>query len=596
MKYRLKMVEWGERNQQNADDLWLMGKRDPLWAMGTFFYTYDPRRPGNKVVPFIPYPIQERAILTLFSWIDNQIPGTGKKSRDVGFTWMVCYVAMHYFLFDENSSILFGSRKKEFVDKRGDRKCIFWKLDHTIKWLPRFLTPPVLNNKGERARTEMHWENFLNGATIDGESTNEDFGRGDRRTAVFPDEFASVKRGADIMAAVRDTSPCVIPFSTPKGTNTEFFRLNQNQTWGYMFVHWSEIPGKRDGLYRVNHDHTIEILDKAWHKKHPGYAFASEPGLFKGLRSPWYDREALSRSRLQLAQEVDGDDNASGNQFMDTVRIQEILDDVCMPPISVGNLLYNTETYEPVNWHDTRHGLVKLWDTLTKDEAGIFRPDKAGEFSVGVDVAVGTGASNSTFHVTNKRTMTTFATFASPNIRPASFAELVVPICKWLNNAYLVWEANGPGREFGQRVMELGYMNVYFRRREESLSKQHTDTPGWWSTGGIDGSKRQLLGEYARLLETGEFTNLDEDSVKECMEIVIQDDGGVGHSGETGGEDPAGARSNHADRVISAALSVKGAFINPASRPDEKEDEPPMNSHRARRLQYEEQLRGASEW
>lgn len=573
-----------------------MGKRDPLWAMATFFYTYDPRRPRNKVVPFIPYEVQERALLALFSWIDNQRPGTGKKSRDVGFTWMVVYVATYLFLWEEHSSVLFGSRKKEYVDKRGDRKAIFWKIDHTIKYLPEFLQPPLVSGHGNKARTELHWENFLNGATIDGESTNEDFGRGDRRTVVFPDEFASVKQGSEIMAAVMDTSPCVIPFSTPKGTATEFYRLNQNEKWGYIFVHWSEIPGKRDGLYRVNEDHEVEIIDTEWHEKNPGYDFESEPGLYNGLRSPWYDLQAATRSRLQLAQEVDGDDNASGNQFFDCVRVTEIMEDVCVPPISVGSVLFDTEDFKPTSWHDNRHGNMKLWNTLVKNDNGHLVPQPDGEYCMGVDVAVGTGASNSTFHIIDKKSMTTFATFAYPSIRPGQFAELAVAVARWCNDAYMVWEANGPGREFGDRVMELGYLNVYFRRREESLSKQQTDIPGWWSNGGVDGSKRQLLGEYSRVLESGEFTNLDEDSVKECLEIVIQADGGVGHSGEKNSEDAAGARSNHADRCIAAALAVKGSFINPATKEEDKEEEVPVNSPRYRRLQYEESTRRAEEW
>ena len=519
----------------------------------------------------------------------------------MGLSWIAVYVSVWLWLFHE-VDILFGSRKKDLVDKTGDKVSIFWKIDFVIDWLPKFMRPPRTDRRGRDCRTNMHWENPLNGSTIDGESTNDNFGRGNRRTVVWPDEFASVPDGNAIMEGVMDTSPCVIPFSTPKGTQTEFRRLNQNKDWGYIFCHWSEHPEKRIGLYRVTDvkgEKKLEIIDKDWHNENPDYEFIMEPGLREGLRSVWYDVQWRQRSRLQLAQEVDGDDNASANQFFDVVIVSRIMEDNTLPAVDRGDLIYSTETYKPENWRANQNGLFKLWfipKEFEQDGLKKYRPDAKKQFSVGADIAVGTGASNSTLHVIDNDTKETVATFACPNMRPHQFAELTVAFCLWMNEAYLIWESNGPGKEFGQRVMELGYRNVYYRRQEDSLKKTQTDVAGWWSSGGIDGSKRQLLGELSRAVECGEFKVLDVETLGECPEIVLLDDGSVGHSAEKNNPDSSGAKSNHADRVIAAALAWKGACMRPYEEEREEEERPSYECAKRRRLEWEDEQRKAEEW
>jgi len=71
-------------------------------------------------------------------------------------------------------------------------------------------------------------------------------------------------------------------------------------------------------------------------------------------------------------------------------------------------------------------------------------------------------------------------------LSPDKFAKISVAISKWLRNkdgdgAYLIWERNGPGVPYGNKVVELGYSNIYFQESETSVTRKSTDTPGWWS-------------------------------------------------------------------------------------------------------------------
>ena len=568
LKYRKNLINWGYKSRQNAEDLWCMCRRDPLFFFNTFCWTYDPRRIGQSVVPFITYPFQDDVINGLIGWIFAQQHGSGKKSRDVGFTWIACGTSSWLWNFYDDLAILFASRKADYVDKTGDPRTIFWKLDFIVDWLPAFLRPPIVNRKGEDARAHMIYRNFHTGSVMSGESTNEDLSRGDRRTVIWLDEFASVPDAPAVMSAALDASGCVIPFSTPKGSATEFAALNKKNSWGFMYVHWSEHPEKAAGLYRVGEKGEIEILDKAWHEENPGYEFKLTPGLVDGFRSPWYDRQAEERSQVQLAQEVDGDDAASGSQFFDAGIISRLMEDTAIEPVRVGELIYDTEEYEPKNWFNQKNGRLRLWAKYDDDV-----PPKTEEYSMGVDIAVGTGASNTVFTVTNKRTTEVEAEFASSNIKPIAAAEYAVSLCRWFNGAFMVPEANGPGREFVDRVIELGYGNIFMRRKEESLRKKSSDVAGWFSGAA---TKRSLLAEYGRALETGEMTNRSRESLEECGAYVITPNG-VEHDAALNNvkRDPTGAKANHGDRVISSALSWKGVTMAPFEKEEEKHEYSP---------------------
>lgn len=590
--FRKKMVEYGLSSREAAEDLWTMCHRDPLFAIGTFFWTYDPRRASAKVVPLIPYPYQEDDTLAILRMIRIGKNGTLKKSRDLGASWFAVSIATWLSVFDNDVAVLFGSRKEEYVDKTGDMKSLFGKVDFQMNHLPSFLRPPKVNRIGGQTRKKLHFENPYTGSTIDGESTNDDFARGDRKTVIFLDEFAAVANGEDIITAAMDTSNCVVAISTTKGTHTYFHKLCSQENWEHIFWHWSMHPEKRIGLYRVAEDGTVDVLDTAWHRENPGYEFITEPGLgsgeFKGLRSVWYDEEWGERpSRVMIAREIDGNDDAAGNQFFDPAEIARMVEDVSLPPLSTGGFTYDPETLEIFGWREYSDGPMRIW--VDVDEVKV---DK--EYVMGVDVAAGTGASNSTIHVIDRSTGATVATYADSNTLPTKLADYVSVVGKQFNNAYCAVEVNGgAGSTCMNRLMEIGYPNLHYRRAEDSRKKKISDKPGWWSSGEM---KEALLAEFARAMQSGECLIYDRDTLVECGEFIRDDAGKVVHSQSLSRMEDADRKDLHGDRVIAAALAWHGIRIY-GTKVEREEAKPlPRNCAARRRKEYEAALAREGEW
>lgn len=223
------------------------------------------------------------------------------------------------------------------------------------------------------------------------------------------------------------------------------------------------------------------------------------------------------------------------------------------------------------------------------------RPDPFDRFVVGADVGTGTGATNSVACGANVLTGEKVAELVTARLSPELFAERVVGLCKWLNNAYLIWELNGPGSQFAKATLDLGYLNVYFRQDEQSLSRKVTDKPGWSATAE---NKRKLFGAYARALGTGRYVNRSKPALEECRQVVYLPDGKVGNNRTTAILDPSGARENHADRPTADALCCKGLEEQGGLKiePDKAPEPPPELSFEGRRKLREQARREADAW
>jgi hypothetical protein len=170
-------------------------------------------------------------------------------------------------------------------------------------------------------------------------------------------------------------------------------------------------------------------------------------------------------------------------------------------------------------------------------------------------VSEGTGASNSALAVWDNETKEKVAQYANPYVRPEALAKQAVALARWFNNALLVWESNGPGRQFGSRVMEIGYNRIYYRKRDESITKKVSDIPGWAST---RETKKVLMGAYREAVEKGKCLNRSKEALEETLEYVFSPDGAISHSRALSKSDPSGASANHGDRVIADALATMG--------------------------------------
>jgi hypothetical protein len=516
--------------------------RDPIFFLSGFTYTYDPRSQPFSKLPFILYPFQEQAILDLirsFNSHDMLI----EKSRDMGASW-ICLSAFYWaWRFRKGLSFLLVSRTEDYVDKAGNPKSLFWKFDYLQNNSPAWLQPVGFNRNQHRRL--LHSENPENGSVIDGESTTGDVARGDRRTAILLDEFAAVEQGHRVLASTRDTTKSRVFNSTPKGTNNAFFDMRQT-TISTIRLHWSAHPLKSFGLYTTNDDGDLKVLDSA------GYPVGYHAILDGKMRSPWYDRECMRCASLQeIAQELDIDYLGSGFQFFNEVAVQATIRKYAMPPTSVGDIDYDLTTAEPTCFRADPSGRLELWCMLDKDG----NPPKDHKYVIGADISAGTGASNSCAAVWDSTAKEKVGQYVNSHIRPEAFAKQGVALARWFHDAFLIWESNGPGRQFGSRVMELEYGNVYMRQRDEALSKKVTDIPGWAST---KETKKVLMGSYRSAIEKGECVNRSKEALEETLEYIFESDERIVHARSVSKSDPSGAKSNHGDRAMADALAWKG--------------------------------------
>jgi hypothetical protein len=317
--YRRRIIERADVDEEFRNECWIRASRDPIWYIDSFAFTYSPKdHPDCPHQPFVLWPCQERVFRQVDAAIGHHAV-LGEKSRDMGFTWIMVALAEWRFHFRPHQTFLFGSRKQEYVDKSGDPKSIFWKIDYFIENMPGWLQP--YSN-----RTILHIENLDNGSTIDGESTNENFARGDRRSAIFLDEFPKVENGYAIEEAAGDATNCPIYFGTSAGASGAHFdiksRLKETNPDYIVTLHWSEHPEKSKGLYEstkdTNGEYQLRILDKAY--RFPAdYKFI----LDGKLRSVAYDkREARAPNKRVMAREWDIDYMASACQWFEAERLK----------------------------------------------------------------------------------------------------------------------------------------------------------------------------------------------------------------------------------------------------------------------------------
>lgn len=526
LNFRLDLLRYVKpEGKLDHNKVWAVKKmcaEDILFYINAFVWTFNPKKEDPKILPFITYDYQDESLIKILSGILRGKDKLVEKSRDMGASWMCLVVFEWLWHFCKNQSFLLISAKEDLVDKSGDPIALMWKIDFIHKMLPGWLTPPM-------NRQKLHFYNRETASTIDGTSTTGNAGRGDRRTAFLFDEFAFNDEAYAALNSSRDATNCRLFNSTPNGPGNAFFDLRQTAI-DRITLHWTLHPVKSIGLY---------------------YDESGKP------RSPWYDEQCeRATSPREIAQELDIDYLGSGSQYFSAELLERVKREQVLLPLRIGELDFDLVTVLCRGFLDRQNGRFLIWTQL--DMEG--KPPKDRDYVLGIDIAAGVSeASNSVISVGDRKTLEKVAEFAAPRILPSELAKYAVAIGHFFGGksgaAYMIWEANGPGREFGNAVVDdLLYRNVYYRRDETSISKRTSDVPGWYAT---KDTKTALFGEYRRALGN-EFINHSAEAVKECYDYVYLPGGSIGHCRSAGSIDPTGAKENHGDRVVADALCWKG--------------------------------------
>lgn len=524
LKWRSALVSACRANQRLQDAAWTLCKRDSLWFINAFAWTYNPKFKACPVLPFITYPFQDEAVRDLEDCIEHGQDVSVLKSRDMGASWLILSLYYHQWAFLEDRTFLMVSRNEDYVDKPGNPKALFWKIDFLMERLPGWLVPV-------HRRTALRLSNMDNGCTIDGESTTGDVARGDRRTSILLDEFAAfaIADGFKALRATRDATDTRIFNSTPQGQGTAFDDVLDMEGVKHIEMHWSRHPVKSLGRY-------------------------TDPA--GKVRSPWYDEQCRRAvSDREIAQELDMDRKASSELFFDARRIEAYVKEFCRPHLWRGDLLHHEVTGAPDRLVENPDGPLLLWTQVNARG----RIDTKGQrFAIGADISAGTGGrhgSNSVASICNVTLRTKIGELATPFLRPETFAVYCVALCMMLDGeeqTILAWEGAGPGLFFGKTVLELGWRRVWMRRTENRRTNEATESPGWWPT---PTARRELYSTYRAGLFRRSFINPHELAVRECLSIVYAPDRSLANAYAISSEEVSGAKENHADRATADGIA-----------------------------------------
>jgi len=226
-------------------------------------------------------------------------------------------------------------------------------------------------------------------------------------------------------------------------------------------------------------------------------------------------------------------------------------------------------------------GKLRMW--IKPNDYDNFHPPNDSCYVFGVDIATGTGASNSVIVGGKLSTGEKVLEYADPNITPDDLAHLATALCKVFkgvnnSNAYLIWEGNGPGSQFYMELKKSLVMSIYYRKDENNIAAVASLNPGWQTSAK---NKLFLLGEYRRALKFGEFKNPSKESYEECVCYIRVQNGDIVHRKSIGSIDLSGARANHGDRVIADALCwwfMRELGVGSAPRQEEIKNEIDLNT------------------
>lgn len=548
LTFRRSLLDRCERSKRYRDLVIEACHHDILFYCNAFVVTYDPRTP-DKALPFITYPYQDDALLTILDCIEVGRDLVMEKSRDMGATWK-CMLAGDWLCQSQyGTSGLCVSRKEDLVDAVGDPDCLFWKIDWMHSHLPEWLLGP-----DDVDRRRMHFEYKRTRSTFDGEATTAAAGVGGRRTWMFIDEFSRIEQGYQLLAGTADTTRCRVFNFTPFGTANAAFKLAKRGDIRKLRMHWSAHPIKAAGLYQYDAGASkVVLLDKTFEHA-PDFKFVMDGKV----RSPWYDDECRRRANdREIAVMLDIDYQGSAYQFFDKTTIIELQRRDALPPFWEGDVTFDERGW-PKELVKVHNGPLKLWLNLAPSGT-----PPTSRYAAGADISSGTGATNSCLSIVDAVTGHKVASYTTPFLRPEQFAPVCTALCRLFvagdrSTARFAWEMQGPGVVFGKEVIRLGYRNIYFRQSEQKLAaKAVADTPGWFPS---PDNKRTLLEEYRAALATRRFVNHEHDALEECLEFIHTAKGTVEHQAQADtGDDPSGAKGNHGDRVVADALAWKMA-------------------------------------
>lgn len=538
---------------------------DLCFWMAFATWGYDPRA-RFKVVPFIPYPHQEKVFVAMDEAIntaereERSVDVILDKARAQGGTFGYLWVDLRRWLRDPMFSAGYVTRNEDLIDSKSDSSTVLWKIAWAIERLPVWMQPSYERHLGHHT-----FINNENGSLLRGYSAGQDVAAGGRATVFTVDEAGArdfVAGGKDeaVQESIQDVTNCVRLVSARYVDQGVFHEACENPDTAKSGVHlildWKDHPAQSKHSYivreviavAINPNDQPEVTE--YHKKNPDLRSRLERKGFKFegiIRSPWYDSRCLrptATPRL-IASQLDRNPKGAVGKVFATDLLDRMKRTHCQKPVWVGNPVFDSETCKLTGLIPRDDGLLKLWF-----RPGIDDKPPLGPFTAGCDIAsggVGAYSSNSVITAIDDRTGEQVLEYAIKGLEPRPFARRVVGLCMWLRNALLGWEDSGVSGGFAKEIMEvLYYGNVFFRDVTQLGSQKKSRKPGWPCR---DADKADMFEQMALAMEQGKFVPRSEEMIVECGEYEW-DGAKIVHAPS---KNKGATEKNHADRSIAAA-------------------------------------------
>ena len=479
--FRVNLVEECQKDKSLLTDVYQFCKHNILFWIDLFCWTKDPRKKPD-ILPFICYEsYQEEYIREIEKAIENQYDCLTEKSRDMGVSWMVLFVFMHKWLFEDGSDFRVGSRKEEFVDRANDIDTLFEKVRFNIGRQPIWLMPEGF--RWDKHSNYMKFVNPVNNNAIVGESANEDFGSGGRRKAILLDEYSKwePKIADAAWTATADVTKCPLPVSTPKGSGNKFALLAKGtkEKIRVISLHWTLHPEKAKGVYCLYKDKKV-LLDtpqeayKTWKEVKGKIA---PPPLKGGLvRSPWYDAEAKRSTDVDLAQEKDIDYHRSGLPFFDLLALS------LQKP---WEYMQRKSPYDIIpHGYFIRVNLIKIDNMIEvrEIEGGwlkIFElPKKGQQYIFSGDVSEGLAKGDESFGIVRDKYTRNVIAVCNGLFKTDDFALKSQKVGEFYNHAKIAIENNNHGHSVNQDLKQMD-CDLYMTTREDKDGNKIDSKLGW---------------------------------------------------------------------------------------------------------------------
>ena len=472
---------------------------DVLFFLAFAGWLVEPRA-AIKVIPFIPWEHQEGAIQIIVkaiqeATIEKPIDVIFDKSRGQGATWIFLWVFVWFWLREPMFAAGIISRNIEAVDKKNYKGSLFPKIDWMLPMLPQWMLPAGFNPTHDRSRTDHVWHNPELDGTISGTACTAEAFSGERLSAAAYDEAAKVPQleFQECMNSISHVTNVRLVVSTHYGDSGPFYDMIFGATWTAVgevkplggsgvyinaagsykvILDWKDNPTQSRLAYRVVSGQAFPLrAEEAGDvqryfsrlKTNGNWAKLNRKGFVKEgqIRSPWYDRKCLAEDATPagVAQDIGRDPRGTVGKLFNTEVLDEMDKTQTRPPVWEGEAIVRDGK---LHLMASEGGPLKLWF-----KPGLDGSAPEGNYVVSADPGSGIesgDSGNSTICGGNASTGEQVLEF-SRQLSESRLADLAVALAEWLDDALLIWEAQGTyGKRFAIRVLsEICYGNVWKR-------------------------------------------------------------------------------------------------------------------------------------